>query len=390
MKNKYLMIFMILSIIQNIANSLVHPVTPTLIKNLELGSYIFGVAYACMAFGQFILSPFWGKTIDIIGERKQMSIGVILYAIGQLIFMFATTESAIIIGRLIGGAGIGGVTVASLTYVVKESTVEERGKNLTYYTTITSVCATFGYLIGGVVGDYGITLPFYIQVITLFGLGILYPFLIRKRNDLSDTPIRTVIKDSNPFKTIIWKKGEFTKPLLILFMLAFVASLATTAYDQSFNYYLKDIFDFKPSYNGYIKAVVGIASLIANLTIAIKIQKSKYITDSLMVIFGISALSLFILSIASSLSVFLLANLVFFTVNSIYLPLVQNLCSDNGTKDNQGTIMGYSNSMKALGMIIGALIAGFIYTMDPKYPFYFAVIVFILALGLTWEYKKNK
>ena len=86
---KSMMIFFFLSIFQNIANNLAHPVTPTLIKNLNLGNYMFGVAYAAMAFGQFLFSPFWGKMTKVIGERKQMTIGVLGYALGQFMFMIA-------------------------------------------------------------------------------------------------------------------------------------------------------------------------------------------------------------------------------------------------------------------------------------------------------------
>ena len=157
---KSMMIFFFLSIFQNIANNLAHPVTPTLIKNLNLGNYMFGVAYAAMAFGQFLFSPFWGKMTKVIGERKQMTIGVLGYALGQFMFMIAKNEAMIIVARFIGGVGMSGFTVAALSYLIRISDDAHRGQNLTYYTTITTVCSTLGYLIGGIAGDQNIMLSF--------------------------------------------------------------------------------------------------------------------------------------------------------------------------------------------------------------------------------------
>ena len=46
-------------------------------------------------------------------------------------------------------------------------------------------------------------------------------------------------------------------------------SLGFTAFDQSFNYYIKDVFGFSSGYNGLLKGAMGIITLIANTTIAL-------------------------------------------------------------------------------------------------------------------------
>ena len=98
---------------------------------------------------------------------------------------------------------------------------------------------------------------------------------------------KIIFKEINPFQFLFNSKGYLTSALVILLVVTFVASLASTAYDQNFNYYIKDIFNFKPSHNGYIKAATGIACLIVNMTIAIKIQQHYDLGKSLIVIFSI-------------------------------------------------------------------------------------------------------
>lgn len=91
-KEKSLQIFLFITILTNISMNLAHPVTPTFIKSLNIGNYMFGVAYAAMAAGQFLFSPLAGKMTKSIGEKKEMTVGLLLYAIGQFLFMSSKTE----------------------------------------------------------------------------------------------------------------------------------------------------------------------------------------------------------------------------------------------------------------------------------------------------------
>lgn len=64
-KNKLLMFFIINGLF-NLAANYAHPITPTVIKNLQLGDYMFGVAFGAMMGLNFLFSPFWGK----LNEQK--------------------------------------------------------------------------------------------------------------------------------------------------------------------------------------------------------------------------------------------------------------------------------------------------------------------------------
>ena len=386
---KSMMIFFFLSIFQNIANNLAHPVTPTLIKNLNLGNYMFGVAYAAMAFGQFLFSPFWGKMTKVIGERKQMTIGVLGYALGQFMFMIAENEAMIIVARFIGGVGMSGFTVAALSYLIRISDDAHRGQNLTYYTTITTVCSTLGYLIGGIAGDQNIMLSFLIQIGLLMLIGILYALYVKENEDLQRMSQVEWLKEANPLRAIVDGKEIMTKCLLLIFGACFIASLASTAYDQSFNYYIKDIFNFKPSYNGILKAAVGVISFLANMTVCIRLQRKNRLDSSLFIIFGLCASSLYFFTKAENIVVLLSVNMFYFAVNSLYIPLIQNLCVQASSTTKQGVIMGFFNSMKALGMIVGALMAGFSYNLDPKMPFLIAALFFLISAIVMLMYKKE-
>ena len=48
-------------VVFNLAANFAHPVTPTVIQNLKLHDYMFGVALAAMQFTNFLVSPSGGK-----------------------------------------------------------------------------------------------------------------------------------------------------------------------------------------------------------------------------------------------------------------------------------------------------------------------------------------
>ena len=67
-------LFFLASILFCLGANFAHPITPTVIQNLGLHDYMFGVAYAGMASTNFLFSPFWGKINVYLSSRKTMLI----------------------------------------------------------------------------------------------------------------------------------------------------------------------------------------------------------------------------------------------------------------------------------------------------------------------------
>ena len=56
-------------ILFNLAANFAHPVTPTIIQELRLHDYMFGVALAMTQLTNFLMSPVWGKLNTKISSR---------------------------------------------------------------------------------------------------------------------------------------------------------------------------------------------------------------------------------------------------------------------------------------------------------------------------------
>lgn len=386
---KRLYIFLAIVAVESLAANFAHPITPTIIKNLELPDYMFGVAFAGMAFTNFLFSPFWAKMVNRISSRVTLFLCCSGYGVGQIMFMLAQDQGTILIARLVSGFFVGGVMVSFLTYIINKGDPAIRGKHLALNATFATVFGAFGYLIGGFLGVVSIPLTFMLQAGLLVVSGFLFFVFLEDDRQVQKERFHFV-KDANPFRAFLDSRQFMNKVFAILFCVVFITSLASTAYDQSFNYYIKDAFGFNSSYNGALKAVVGFISLFANTTICLWILRHMDVRKALVYIFFGASSCLMLLFLLDDIVPFIIINLIFFAFNAMYIPLVQDLCAKNSKQQDSSMIMGFYNAMKSLGMIVGALFAGFIYGFGAKLSFLFAAIFFFLALVLMLVYRRRQ
>lgn len=382
----HLQLFFILIAMESLAANFAHPITPTLIKNLQLPDYSFGLLFAGMAFTNFLFSPFWAKQVKRMGSKKVLGICCIGYGIGQAMFAISKTLPLILCARLLSGFFVGGIMVSFLTYIIHQTTVETRGKYLALSATLTTVFAAFGYLVGGFTGVVSIPLTFAMQSITLIAAGVLFYLVLKDDHEESITRIN-IWKEANPFQAFIDSRKFMTLTFAILFFAVFLTSTATTAYDQNFNYFIKDQFHFNSSYNGMLKAVVGFISLFANTTVCIWIMKKTDVKKSVCIVLGCAGTALIMITFIDAILPFILLNILFFAVNAIYIPLLQDMCASASKEEDSNMVMGFYNAMKSLGMIAGALFAGFIYAFGPKLSFLYAGIFFLISMLATIWYR---
>lgn len=68
----------------------------------------------------------------------------------------------------------------------------------------------------------------------------------------------------------------------------------------------------------------------------------------------------------------------FIASSALVVPIQQSIVSKIA-KENYGEVMGVQGSAKALGMVIGSLGSGFIFSLGSKLPFFFAGLFALLA-----------
>lgn len=382
-------------VVFNLAANFAHPVTPTVIQDLHLHDYMFGVALAAMLLTNFLMSPFWGKINVYISSRLSLLICCCGYGVAQVWFAYATTELMIVLARMFAGLFTGGVFVSFLTYVVNVSRPEDQGKYLTYSATIKSVASAFGYMIGGFLGEVSVKLAFLVQAGTLIAVAVAF-FLICEKDgsaNIRDIPAKQLAREANPFQAFMDSRKFMCVAFALMFAVNILINFGNTGFDQAFNYYLKDELGLTSSYNGIIKAGVGFISFISNMTLCIWIINKTNVKKSMVVLVATCSAAALMTTLPVPIGLFIAFSVLVYAGYSVSVPVLQNMIANRADPVQKNLVMGFFNATQSLGSIAGSLTAGFIYSVNAKLPFACTCAIYgvgILAAVGNLCYKKER
>jgi len=282
---------------------------------------------------------------------------------------------------MVAGFFVGGVMVMHLTVVMDYSSKSSVASNLTIHATVFTIAGAVGYLIGGFLGDVSLSLLFAMQILGLVFSGVL-AFATFDQIPISDDERfkkHTWLSDINPLSGFKLAYKYLTSVLWLFLFIVFVAQVGSIAFDQAFNFFIRDQFSFPPSYNGMLKASFGILSLIVNSTIGIfLVRKTKQQKPLAIVMLIMSVLSSSLVFIMNQ-PIFLVISVGLFVLNSIYLILIQTIAGTLGQKIDYSLFMGLFNAIKSLGMIFGASFVGLVYSFSPRGSFLLSAFAFGLV-----------
>ena len=388
-------LFFTAMILFNLAANFAHPVTPTIIQDLQLPDYIFGLMLSAMQLSNFLFSPFWGKINATLSSRRTLLICCLGYGAAQLLFALSRTQAAILAVRVLAGIFVGGIFVSFLTYVINTAKPEDQAKFLTYSATIQAVFGAFGYLVGGILGEFSIRGTFLLQALVLAAAGILFRLVCEPDNVSAERlPMGQVLRQSNPLKAFSDGRYFMTTAFVLLFMLNILMNFGNTGFDQAFNYYLKDQLGLTSSYNGIIKAAVGLISFLSNMTLCLWIIRKTNVPGSTAVMAGFCAVAALGALLIPSIGPFIFFSVLVYAGYSVSLPLLQHMAAEKADPAQKNLLMGFYNGTKSLGSILGSLTAGFLYSFHAKLPFLVVAVTYCAALAaagayLCWETRRT-
>ena len=385
-KTRYVCFFTAM-ILFHLAANFAHPVTPTIIHELGLPDYMFGLMLAVMMIANFALSPFWGNMNLYISSRQSLMICCMGYGVAQLGMAYSTTQAGILLARLLAGVFTGGNFVSLLTYVINTAKPEDQAKYLTYSATFYSVFSAFGYLIGGVLGEYSIRATFLLQAATLCVAGIMFRLCCEPDAKCSAfTSTKEFIRNANPLDAFRSGKYFMNTAFALLFLINILINLGNTGFDQVFNYYLKDQLNLTSSYNGIIKAAVGFISFLFNMTLCLWIIRKTDTKKSMVLLVSVCTVAAVSTVLAPNIALFILSGIVLYAGYSVSIPVLQSMVAARASASQKNLVMGFYNASKSLGSIVGALMAGFVYTIHEKIPFVCVCAVYALAIAAAVGY----
>lgn len=114
------------------------------IKQFHATESIAGLAASIFIIGALVARTFAGKFIDVIGRKKMLYSGLIIYLIGSITYLFVINIGLLMLIRFIHGIGFGVSTTVLTTVNMSTLPPNKRGEGTSYFSLSTAAGTAIG------------------------------------------------------------------------------------------------------------------------------------------------------------------------------------------------------------------------------------------------------
>ena len=368
---------------------LIVPILPGLVKHFTGGdageaARAVGWLGALYALMQFLFAPFLGCLSDKVGRRPVLLVSQFAMALDYFFLALAPGLWWFAVGRVL--TGITGANFAAATaYIADVSPPEKRAANFGLVGMAFGIGFIIGPLLGGMLGQYGLRVPFYAAgALTLanwlYGCFIL-PESLKPENRRAIDWGR-----ANPAGSLLhlWRHPK-------LFGLALCALFTFTAhsvYPSIWVLYTEYRYGWDARWNSWSLAMVGIFAAFVQGFLTGKVTARIGEWHTALLGLGIAAVAYTAYGLATAgWKIFVI--IAFGSLGGLAGPALQSLISNSVGPDEQGTIQGAVTSLESVAGVAGPLLATSVFSYFisadrahplPGAPFFAASLLGILGL----------
>jgi MFS transporter, DHA1 family, tetracycline resistance protein len=384
-RSPLLLIFMTI-LIDMIGFGIVIPVLPIYAQHFHASPWQIGILFGTFSLMQFIFAPLMGRWSDKVGRRPVLLLSVVGTAISFLVLGFANTLPMLFLGRMIDGISGANVSTAQ-AYIADVTPPEKRSAAMGLLGAAFGLGFVFGPALGGLLGHYSITLPFFVAAgMALINSVAIFLFL---PESLSIEKRQLGRVDALSFSQSV--QQAFQKPLRNVMGCALLSTMAFSLVTALFTLFTQNRLHWGPRENGLLFAGVGgIGVLVQGGLIRRLVPK---LGEKPLIVAGCFLLltSMIILPLPwmhnPLLPVITGAVLLAFG-NSLLTPMLSGLTSKLSTAASQGSMLGMLQSVSSFARMVGPAIGGFLLSQDEKLnfwpygmsPFWFAAVLILMGL----------
>ena len=357
------------------------PILPTFAsKELGISDFGIGSIVAVYSLMQFIFNPMLGKLSDKIGRRPIILVTQLMTGVSYLIFAFSNSFWLLFFSRMLAGLGGSNIGVAQ-AYIADITTRDERAKGMGVIGAAFGLGFVFGPIIGAFLAKYGYHVAglgsaFFTTSAFVFTYFRLPESLKEKK---TESNIKIKIFD------FAFAKQVFTNPsisflIILLFLIIFsIANIFGTFALLGYKFY-----HFTDQQNGMLFGIIGLVGAIVQAGIIRSL--SHKLSDRTIVLIGIffMVIGLGLLPYGGNFSGVAFIISIMAIGSGILQPIIPSMISKYSSENQQGAVLGFSQSISALARVLGPLWGGFSFSvLGYQFPFitgaFFTLITFIVS-----------
>ena len=380
-KNRNIAILFFTMVVMLMGFGMVIPIMPFYIESLGASGTTLGALMAIFSIMQFLFSPIWGSLSDRYGRKKLLLLGTFGNGLSMLLFGLSTQVWMLFASRALAGILSAATMPTAMAYISDSSDKKNRGGGMGIIGAAMGVGMVIGPGLGGWLGEVNLSLPFFVA----FGLSIasLVLILILLPESLPVEKRTATVQSSGSQLKTLWQ--ALTGPLGFLMALSFLVFFALANFEGIFGLYTKYRFDFSPRQVGTVMMVIGVVSAVMQGLMTgpatRRFGEDKLIRWSLL---G-STVGFGVMLLAHTMGTIMLTTGLFVLANAMLRPAIaSNITYKAG--DQQGAVLGVSNSFMSLGRVVGPLWAGMLIDVNVILPYLSGAVIMLLIYlaSLVW------
>jgi MFS family permease len=359
------------TLVETLGYTLMIPLLPAIVQQYGASDVMSGALLSVPAFCAVLAAPIWGKLSDRLGRKTIILVAQLLTLAGYLLQATAPTLLWIFIARIISGSG-GGALGAVQSYIADVTKEEDRDLAYSLYGAVFGTAFILGPITSGFLLRSGISRPFYvaaaIEIVTIVMTATLLPSRMHR-------PSRTTIAAS--------LKAANVPGVRLVLIRQFLAIFAIVCFLANFALYLHHVLNSPVEEVGWLLAMAGIvgggALIFVVSPLAARLGNRRVAQIGLF----LSFLAYGFLSFVTDLGLFCIALIAWAIGSSLVEPTLTALLSLRAKRAERGAIMGISDSLNSVAMILGPATGSAIIGANPRLlgvlPAFAALVAFLMG-----------
>ena len=315
---------------------------------------------------QLLFSPVWGRVSDRVGRRPVLLVSIFGSCISQLGYALSPTFWFLLLSRAL--AGICGANIGTAqAYIADVTEVKDRAGEMGLIGAAFGLGFVFGPFLGGELGRYGANAPFFAASALSAVNFVLAYFLLKEPRSAAQRGHARVLSWSGLLRVV-------SRPdLLVPMALVLIATFGFANMEGVFAFFCRDRFGYDRTQVGRLFGLIGVVIVVVQGGVVRRLVPRA--GERAVVILGAALMGVGLLLVALAFSPpMLIVGIVVLSVGSaLHSPSISALISRLAGQQ-QGSILGVSQSMGAIGRMVGPVVGTYTLGMGTSVPLYTASI----------------
>jgi DHA1 family tetracycline resistance protein-like MFS transporter len=358
------------------------PIMPYLVRQFRSDAFTVGMLSVAFSMAQFVAAPVLGALSDRVGRRPVLLFSIVGSAFGYFLFGWAGSLWVMFLARIVDGATGGNISTA-MAAIADISAPKDRAKNFGLIGMAFGLGFIIGPALGGLLSKISLQAPAYaagcIGLFTATFGYFLFPETLRPEDRKKGI---VTMAESNPLRSLA---GALARPEIRMFLFAlFFLNFAFAGLQTNFSNFTIERFQFGPDDNAWVFAFIG---LLAALMQGVVVRRLMPILgERRMAIQGFILFFVGFLVVAySPTAAWIFPGVALIAVGAAFTnPTLNGMISQRSAANEQGSILGTTQSVLSLTRVAGPAWAGLVFDrFGPSSPYWTGAAFIALALFLA-------